>query len=168
MCNSRSMCRLCDALPLLQWLLLMLFHWALKLVKVSRDRSTVLRANPRTLPKKHLTDRLKLMDYLLQPTMKFKDADNINTVYTKYHIHTSLEEWSKNNKKAWIMRLLLLLLIYPIVNNALLSFTADSQAGSDTKLTVEDLFRAEFVIHDPEAKWINGEWPHELSPAPCL
>jgi hypothetical protein len=55
------------------------------------------------------------------------------------------------------MRLLLLLLIYPIVNNALLSFTADSQAGSDTKLTVEDLFRAEFVIHDPEAKWINGE-----------
>lgn len=33
----------------------------------------------------------------------------------------------------------------------------DNQPGSDTKLTVEDLFKAEFQTHDPEAKWINGE-----------
>lgn len=36
-------------------------------------------------------------------------------------------------------------------------FLVDNQAGSDTKLTVEDLFKPEFKAHDPEAKWINGE-----------
>ncbi|KAK1903217.1 Dipeptidyl aminopeptidase-like protein 6 [Dissostichus eleginoides] len=33
----------------------------------------------------------------------------------------------------------------------------DSQPGSDTKLSVEDLFRPEFQVHDPEAKWINDK-----------
>lgn len=43
------------------------------------------------------------------------------------------------------------------LNNSWLVFTVDNQAGSDTKLTVEDLFKPEFKAHDPEAKWINGE-----------
>lgn len=41
--------------------------------------------------------------------------------------------------------------------NVALVFVADNQAGSDTKLSVEDLFKPEFQVHDPEAKWINGE-----------
>lgn len=39
----------------------------------------------------------------------------------------------------------------------LFCFSADNQAGSDTKMTVEDLFKPEFKVHDPEAQWINGE-----------
>lgn len=35
--------------------------------------------------------------------------------------------------------------------------TADTLAGSDTKLTVEDLFSPDFYVHDPEAHWINGK-----------
>ncbi|TSK92869.1 Inactive dipeptidyl peptidase 10 [Bagarius yarrelli] len=34
-------------------------------------------------------------------------------------------------------------------------FQADTLAGSDTKLTVEDLFSPDFYVHDPEALWIN-------------
>lgn len=43
------------------------------------------------------------------------------------------------------------------------ALAVDNQPGSDTKLAVEDLFKAEFQTHDPEAKWINGEssWPCE-------
>nr|XP_023855428.1 inactive dipeptidyl peptidase 10-like [Salvelinus alpinus] len=42
-----------------------------------------------------------------------------------------------------------------ITLSVILLTPADSQAGSDTKLTVEDLFKPEFLVHDPEAKWIN-------------
>lgn len=34
---------------------------------------------------------------------------------------------------------------------------ADTLAGSDTKLTVEDLFSPDFYVHDPEARWMNGK-----------
>ncbi len=44
------------------------------------------------------------------------------------------------------------------LNNSWILVAADNQAGSDTKLTVEDLFKPEFKAHDPEAEWINGEW----------
>lgn len=43
------------------------------------------------------------------------------------------------------------------LNNEWLVFAADSQAGSNTKLSVEDLFKPDFTVHDPEAKWINGK-----------
>ncbi len=35
--------------------------------------------------------------------------------------------------------------------------TVDTRPGSDTKLTVDDLFSADFYVHDPEAHWINGK-----------
>ena len=79
MCNFRSMCRLhlCDALPLLQWLfiLLMLLYWALEVGVMQRQVHSY------------------------HPSTKCKDADNINTVYIKCHRHTSPGECSQNNKK---------------------------------------------------------------------
>lgn len=29
--------------------------------------------------------------------------------------------------------------------------------SSETRLSLEDLFRKEFVVHNPEARWINGK-----------
>lgn len=33
----------------------------------------------------------------------------------------------------------------------------DNSLSQKKKITVEDLFSADFKIHDPEAKWISGE-----------
>uniref|UniRef100_A0A8C7FN81 Dipeptidyl peptidase like 10 n=1 Tax=Oncorhynchus kisutch TaxID=8019 RepID=A0A8C7FN81_ONCKI len=48
-----------------------------------------------------------------------------------------------------------LLVILGVCSLITMSVILLTPAGSDTKLTVEDLFKPEFVAHDPEAKWIN-------------